>query len=99
MPGFSAPSILQPVVLLATMVIESKFEQHLSNTEHLLELLAVPGILAAARYQAVKGGPKYLAFYELDNVAVMHTPAFTNRPRTLWGERVAPSVIGTNVTR
>src|SRR5262249_5258663 len=50
------------------------------NTEHLPELLSVPGILAAARYQAVTGGPKYLAFYELDNVAVMHTPAFTNRP-------------------
>ena len=31
------------------------------NTEHLPELLAVPGILSAARYQAVKGGPKYLA--------------------------------------
>ena len=69
------------------------------NTEHLPELLAVPGILAAARYQAVKGGPKYLACYELDNVAVMHTPAFTNRPRTPWGERVSPSVIGTNLTR
>ncbi len=69
------------------------------NTEHLPELLAVPGILAAARYQAVKGGPKYLAFYELDNVAVLHTPAFTNRPRTPWGERVSPSVIGTNLTR
>ena len=54
------------------------------NTEHLPELLAVPGILAAARYQAVKGGPQYLAFYELENVAVMQTPAFTNRPRTPW---------------
>src|SRR3989441_12450342 len=69
------------------------------NTEHLPELLAVPGILAAARYQAVKGGPKYLACYELENVAVMHTPAFTNRPRTPWGARVSPSVIGTNLTR
>ena len=69
------------------------------NTEHLPELLAVPGILAAARYEAVKGGPKYLAFYELENVAVMHTPAFTNRPRTPWGERVSPSVIGSNLTR
>ena len=44
------------------------------NTEHLPELLAVPGILAAARYQAVKGGPKYLAFYELENVEVMQHP-------------------------
>src|SRR4030095_4685893 len=69
------------------------------NTEHLPELLAVPGILAAARYEAVKGGPKYLACYELENVEVMHTPAFTNRPRTPWGERVSPSVIGTNLTR
>ena len=69
------------------------------NAEHLPELLAVPGILAAARYKAVKGGPKYLAFYELENVGVMRTPAFTNRPRTPSGQRVSPSVIGSNLTR
>ena len=56
------------------------------------------GILAAARYRTVKGGPKYLAFYERENVEVLYTPAFTNRPRTPWGERVSPSVIGSNVT-
>ena len=33
------------------------------NSEHLPELLAVPGILSAARYVAVKGGPTYLACY------------------------------------
>jgi hypothetical protein len=32
----------------------------------------VPGILSAARYEAVKGGPQYLACYELESVAVMH---------------------------
>ena len=69
------------------------------NTEHLPELLAVPGILAAARYEAVKGGPQYLACNELENAGVVHTPAFTNRPRTPWGEKVSPSVIGTNLTR
>ena len=69
------------------------------NKEHLPELLSVPGILSAARYEAVKGGPQYLACYELDSVAVMQTPAFTNRPRTLWGQKVSPSVIGTNLTR
>ena len=63
------------------------------------ELLAVPGILSAARYKAVKGGPKYLAFYELENVGVLRTPAFTSRPRTPWGQRVSPSVIGSNLTR
>src|SRR4051812_30828434 len=43
------------------------------NEEHLPELLSVPGILSAARYEAVKGGPQYLACYELDSVAVMRT--------------------------
>jgi hypothetical protein len=59
----------------------------------------VPGILSAARYEAVKGGPKYLACYELESVAVMQTPAFTSRPRTPWGQKVSPSVIGKNLTR
>ena len=69
------------------------------NEEHLPELLSVPGILSAARYEAVKGGPQYLACYELESVAVMQTPAFTNRPRTPWGQKVSPSVIGKNLTR
>ena len=56
------------------------------NEEHLPELLSVPGILSAARYEAVKGGPQYLACYELESVAVMRTPAFNNRPRTPWGQ-------------
>jgi hypothetical protein len=42
------------------------------------------------RYEAVKGGPQYLACYELESVAVMQTPAFTNRPRTPWGQKVSP---------
>jgi hypothetical protein len=69
------------------------------NKEHLPELLSVPGILSASRYEAVKGGPQYLACYELESVAVMQTPAFTNRPRTSWGQKVSPSVIGKNLTR
>ena len=35
------------------------------NEEHLAERMAVPGFLSAARYEAVKGGPKHLAVYEL----------------------------------
>jgi len=69
------------------------------NSEHIPELLAVPGILAAARYEATKGGPKYLAVYELETADVVKTPAFTDRKRTPWGERMSPSVIGSNFTR
>ena len=66
------------------------------NEEHLAELLSVPGILNAARYEAVKSGPKHLACYELESAAVVETDAFKNRPRTEWGSRVSPSIIGTN---
>ena len=66
------------------------------NEEHLAELLSVPGVLNAARYEAVKSGPKHLACYELENPAVVESDAFKSRPRTEWGKRVSPSLIGTN---
>ena len=89
-------------IFLVYVDIEAKHEKEFNdwyNQEHLPELLAVPGILSGARYKAVKGGPRYLAFYELESIGVMQTPAFKNRPRTPWGQRVSPSVIGTNLTR
>ena len=89
-------------IFLVYVDIDAKYAEEFNawyNTEHLPELLAVPGILSAARYEAVKGGPQYLAYYELESVEVMNTPAFRNRPRTPWGQRVAPSVIGTNLAR
>jgi hypothetical protein len=67
------------------------------NEEHLAELLSVPGVLSAARYEAVMSGPKHLAFYELESAAVIETDAFKNRPRTEWGQRVSPIIIGDNV--
>ena len=51
------------------------------------------GVLNAARYEAVKSGPKHLACYELESPAVVDTPAFTNRPRTEWAERTGPRVV------
>src|ERR1051326_2471793 len=70
-------------IFLVYVDIDAKHDKEFNdwyNTEHLPELLAVPGILSAARYKAVKGGPKYLAFYELENVGVLSTSAFTDRP-------------------
>src|SRR2546422_9230413 len=64
------------------------------NKEHLPELLSVPGILSAARYEAVKGGPQYLACYELESVAGMQTPALSNRPRGPGGAEGSPAAVG-----
>ncbi len=65
------------------------------NEEHLPELLAVPGFLSAARYEAVKSGPKYLACYELENPRALETDAFKDR-RAGWAQGVNPRAIGTN---
>ncbi len=92
----------QALFLVYTDLSDPKYEEEFNawyNTEHLPELLALPGVLDAARYVAEKGGPKYLAAYELEHVDAMQTPEFKNRPRTPWGQRVSPTAIGKNRTR
>jgi hypothetical protein len=66
------------------------------NEEHLSELLSIPGVLNAARYEAVRSGPKHLACYELESPAVVESDAFKNRKPSEWAQRVGPRVIGTN---
>ena len=67
------------------------------NEEHLAELLAIPGVLNAARYEAVKSGPKHLACYELESPAVVESDAFKNRTISEWSKRASPTVIATNL--
>ena len=68
------------------------------STRHLPQLMALPGFLDAARYVAVKGGPKYLAVYELENADVIRSEAFVNRPKTEQDQQMSPRVIGKNFT-
>ena len=51
------------------------------DEEHLDRLLAVPGFLSASRYVAIRGGPRYLTMYELEDVAVLRTAAFLDEVR------------------
>ena len=67
------------------------------NEEHLPELLAVPGVLSAARYEAVSSGPKHLACYELESSAVVDSDAFKDRSATEWAQRVGPRAIATTL--
>ena len=69
------------------------------NEEHLGMVLALPGFLDAARYQAVLGGPKHLACYELESTAAMDTPEYAHirdNP-TEWSKKMDPRVIATNL--
>lgn len=67
------------------------------NEEHIGDILALPGVLNAARYVAVSGGPKYLTCYELETPDAMWTPEYENERKnsTDWTKRMNPRVIGT----
>jgi hypothetical protein len=49
------------------------------DEEHLPRLLQIPGFLSAGRYQALKGGPKYLAIYELEDHNVLRSSAYLDQ--------------------
>jgi hypothetical protein len=71
------------------------------NEEHLAERLGVPGFLNAARYEAVKGGPRHLAVYELESAAVMESAAYkkvADNP-TPWTKRTGPQAVATTFIR
>ena len=67
------------------------------NQEHLPDLMAIDGVLNAARYEAVKSGPKHLACYELENPAVLTSEGFKRLREnpSEWSKRASPSIIGT----
>lgn len=71
------------------------------NTEHLPELLSLPGFLDAARYVAYKGVPRYLAVYELENAEALKSAEFQKwrANPSPWSRRISPTVIGKNLSR
>jgi hypothetical protein len=90
------------IFLVYTDLADDRYEEEFNawyDTEHLPQLLTLPGMLDAARYVAVKGGPKYLAVYEVESAGVTQTPEFLNRPVPPWDRRMSPRVIGKNMLR
>ena len=71
------------------------------NDEHLAERLAIPGFLSGARYEAVKGGPKHLAIYELESPAVLESAAYkkVQANPTEMTKRYGPQAIATAFIR
>ena len=71
------------------------------DQEHIPERLSIPGVLSAARYVALGGGPKCLACYELNGPEAWHAPEWQhwlNNP-TEWSQRMSPSVVATKYIR
>jgi hypothetical protein len=58
--------------------------------EHIAERLACPGVLAARRFRAVVGEPRYLALYELESPQALETEEYRSLARSkLTGNSVA----------
>ena len=68
------------------------------NQEHIPELLSMPGYLSAARYEAVKGGPRYLAVYELESPEALETAErkAARAKESEWTKRIGPHRAGRN---
>ena len=47
--------------------------------EHLPERLSIPGFLRGARWVALRGGPRYLVLYEVEQLATLTSPAYLER--------------------
>ena len=71
------------------------------NQEHLAERLSAPGFLDGARYEAVKGGPRYLAVYELESAETLQSDEYRRQSQnpTPWTDRMSPTVIGRSMVR
>ena len=87
-------------IFLVYTDIDPKYDEEFNawyNTEHLGDLLSLPGFLDAARYVAEKGGPKYLAVYELTSADALKTAEFQKwrANPSPWSRHISPTVIDT----
>lgn len=61
--------------------------------EHLAERMAIPGFVNARRFQAIEGGPKYLALYDLESPEVLQSAPYRHivgPGKSPWTGRLEP---------
>jgi hypothetical protein len=82
-------------LLVASMNVDPAAEAEFNewyNSEHLPQLGAVPGVLAARRYRAEgrESERQYLALYHLRDVGVSRSESWAKAANTPWTERMRP---------
>jgi len=66
-------------LLMVWSDVDAEFDAEFNrwyDEEHISRLLEVPGFLSAGRYTALRGGPKYLAMYDLEDHNVLRSAAY-----------------------
>ena len=82
-------------LLVASMNVDPAAEPEFNewyNAEHLPQLAAVPGVLAARRFCTQEANPerKYLALYHMTGPEVSRSNAWSKAANTPWTERMRP---------
>ena len=84
---------LSKLVYIVTAEPEPAWEAEFNrwyDEEHIPNLLRVPGYLSAARYTAVEGQPKYMAFWEIESMDAYRSAAHDHAADTEWTRRIRP---------
>jgi hypothetical protein len=66
--------------------------------DHFPDRLAIPGFRRGRRWLSTDAAPRYFTFYEIDDVGVMHSPAYLARHEnpTDWTRKIMPAFVGMN---
>jgi len=59
------------------------------DEEHIADMLSIPGVRAARRYESVADPASFLAVYEVSDPEVVTGEAYRDRPTTEWTRRMA----------
>jgi hypothetical protein len=92
-------------LLMVWTDIDAEFEPEFNrwyDEEHLPRLLQIPGFLGAGRYSALRGGPKYLAVYELEDHNALRSAAYLDTVKyqpSAQQQKTGTSRIGRNFLR
>lgn len=68
------------------------------DTEHMPGLARVDGTVLARRYRRLRGGPRYIACYDLLTPDAMSSAAWLAVRHTPWSDRVRPTFMNTQRT-
>jgi hypothetical protein len=78
-------------LLVNRMDVSPEHEQDFNdwyNTEHQPALCSVPGAIAARRFRAIEGGPRYMALVYLTTPEIQASEAWSTAANTPWTKRV-----------
>jgi hypothetical protein len=74
-------------VILVSMNVEASHEDEFNdwyNTEHIPHFNRLPGVVAARRFRAIEGNPRYVALYHVENTDIYATPGWMAANETPW---------------